>query len=148
MLAASTLPETLRQAQAIQSHLNSLQLAMAMWLLPVPVPPIRITLRWLSRKAPPARSRTSCSLIGVPSKVMSGHRLDERQLGPVHLVADRAGPLLGDLGLQQRADEALEALLALHAGRDNLVLGGAHASERQRPHHRQDLMPFHARLLP
>ena len=75
-----------------------------------------------------------------------GELLGQRQLGAAHLVADRAGLLLGDLGLQQRADDALEALLALHAGGDDLVVGGPHAGELQRAHHLEDLMPFHGRL--
>jgi len=37
--------------------------------------------------------------------------------------------------LQQRADDAFEPLLALHAGGDNLVVGGAHTGELQRTHH-------------
>jgi hypothetical protein len=42
-------------------------IAMARWLLPVPVPPISTALRCWARKAPVASSRTSASLIGVPS---------------------------------------------------------------------------------
>ena len=48
---------------------------MAMCVFPVPVPPIRIALRCCSMKPPAARSRTSVSLIGVPSKSKSSRSL-------------------------------------------------------------------------
>ena len=38
---------------------QSAPMAMAMWLLPVPVPPIRTALRWAARKSPSCSSRTS-----------------------------------------------------------------------------------------
>jgi hypothetical protein len=46
-------------------------MAMARWLLPVPVPPMSTALRCSVRKAPPARLRTSASLIGVSLKTKS-----------------------------------------------------------------------------
>src|SRR5436190_17240011 len=77
-----------------------LVMPMAMWLLPVPVPPTATTLRCWERKLPPARSRTSCSLI-------------------------------------------VDAVLALDAGGDDLVIGGPHAGELQGRHHLQDLRAIH-----
>ena len=50
--------------------------------------------------------------------------LGERQLGDGDLVLDRARLLLGDLGLQQVADDALRFVLALHRRGDDLVEGG------------------------
>src|SRR5947209_7074176 len=43
-------------------------IAIARWLLPVPVPPTSTALRCSARKAPVARSRTKPSLISVPVK--------------------------------------------------------------------------------
>jgi hypothetical protein len=50
-------------------------MAIARWVLPVPVPPTRTTLRSWARNPPPARSCTSVALIGVPSKVNSPRSL-------------------------------------------------------------------------
>ena len=43
-----------------------LAIAIAKWVLPVPVPPISTELRCWATKPPLARSRTKVSLIGVP----------------------------------------------------------------------------------
>src|SRR3954453_232922 len=43
-------------------------MAIARWLLPVPVPPTSTALRFSTRNAPVARSRTRPSLTGVPAK--------------------------------------------------------------------------------
>ncbi len=67
--------DDIEEARLVTGLMQLRAMAMAMWLLPVPVPPIRMTLRWLSRNAPSARSRTSCSLIGVPSKMKSASSL-------------------------------------------------------------------------
>ena len=56
-----------------------------------------------------------------------GELLGERQLGNPHLVADRARVLLGDLGLEQGSDDLVDAVLALDAGGDDLVVGRPHA---------------------
>ena len=50
-------------------------MAMARWVLPVPVPPTRTTLRCWARKPPPARSRTRVSLIGVSLNTKSSASL-------------------------------------------------------------------------
>jgi hypothetical protein len=50
-------------------------MAMARWVLPVPVPPTRTTLHCWAMKPPAARSRTNPSLIGVPLKAKSSTSL-------------------------------------------------------------------------
>ena len=90
---------------------------MARWLLPEPVPPISTTLRWCSRKRAAGQILHQ---LGVDRRALEDELLDllgQRQLGNAHLVADRAGMLLGDLRLEQRAEDALERVLALHACR-------------------------------
>ena len=53
--------------------------------------------------------------------------LGQRQLGGGDLVLDRAGLLLGDLGGEQVADDALRLVLALDGSGDDLVEGSLHA---------------------
>lgn len=89
--------------------------AMARWLLPKPFPPMSTALRWLARKALVASSRTRASWMGVRGEVEVGKFFGERQPGDGHLVLDGAGLLLGDLGLEQVADDALHRMLALEA---------------------------------
>jgi hypothetical protein len=55
--------------------------------------------------------------------------LGQRQLGDGELILDRARLLLGDLGLQEIADEALRLMLALQRDGERLVIGGLHAVE-------------------
>jgi hypothetical protein len=50
-------------------------MAMARWVLPVPVPPISTALRCWAGKAPEARSRTRASLMGVSLKAKSSTSL-------------------------------------------------------------------------
>ena len=122
-------------------------MAMARWVLPVPVPPTSTTLRCWARKSPPARSRTSVSLIGVPSNCEVVDVLGQRQLGDGELVLDRARLLLGDLGVEQIADDALRLVLALDGGGDDLVEGGLHAVELELAHEVEDLGAFHQMAL-
>ena len=71
------------------------------WVLPVPVPPTRTTLRWWARKPPPARSRTRVSLIGVVSKAKSSISLASGSLARViwylieRAVRAALGPMAG-----------------------------------------------------
>src|SRR5450631_3318579 len=58
-------------------------MAMARWLLPVPVPPTSTTLRCWAINPPPARSLTSVWLIGVPSKRKSLRSLASGSLAMV-----------------------------------------------------------------
>ncbi|KUO64296.1 MAG: hypothetical protein APF80_14975 [Alphaproteobacteria bacterium BRH_c36] len=73
----------------------------------------------------------------------SADRLDpvfgQRQLGDGHLI------LGSNLGLQQRADDLLGAMLAFDADRDDLVVGDPHANKLQRSHHLQDLRALHGK---
>ena len=118
-------------------------MAMARWVLPVPVPPIRTTLRWSATKLPVARSLTRPSLIGVPVKSNCFDVLGQRQLGDGHLVADGSGLLLGDLGLQQVTHDPGRLMLALDAGGHDLVIGAAHPVELEAAHQVEDLGAFH-----
>ena len=53
--------------------------------------------------------------------------LGERQLGDGDLVFDGAGLLLGDLGCEEIADDALRLVLAFDGRGDDLVEGALHA---------------------
>src|SRR5437660_12336464 len=103
-----------------------LAIAMARWVLPVPVPPTSTTLRCWAMKPPAARSLTSVRLMGVfELEVLKV--LGKRQLGDGELVLDRTGLLLVDLGVEQVADNALRFVLALDGSRHDLVEGSLHA---------------------
>jgi hypothetical protein len=69
--------------------------------------------------------------------------LGEGQLGDGDLVLDRAGLLLGDLGLEQVADDLLRLMRPLHRDLDDLVEGALHAEELQLSHGGEDLLSFH-----
>ena len=73
--------------------------------------------------------------------------LGERQLRDRELVLDRPRLLLGDLGAQEVADEALRLVRALDRGREHLVVGGLHAVELQLAHHVEDFGPLHRQAL-
>ena len=64
------------------------------------------------------------------------------------LILDRTGLLLGDLGGEQIADDALRLVLALHRRGDDLVEGGLHAKELELAHGGENLGAFrHTALL-
>ena len=69
--------------------------------------------------------------------------LDQRQFGDGELIADRAGLLLGNLGLQQIADNAGRLMLPLDARGHDLVIGAAHPVEFEAAHQVEDLGAFH-----
>jgi len=73
--------------------------------------------------------------------------LGERQFGDGELIADGARLLLGDLGLQEVADEALWLVLALHRHGERFVVCGAHAVELERTHHVENFGAFHCQAL-
>ncbi len=86
----------------------------------------------------------------VDRSVLEGEVVDvlgKRQLGDGDLVLDRSGLLLGDLGREEIADDALGLVLALDGGGDDLVVGGLHAVELQLAHRLQDLGTLHHRAL-
>src|SRR5712664_1766047 len=119
-----------------------LAMAMARWVLAVPVPPTRTALRCWAIKPPPARSLTSVWLMGVLSNWKSS-RSFKRQLGDGELVLDRASLLLVDLGVEQVADNALGFVLALDGGRHDLVEGSLHAVEFEFAHEIEQLSALH-----
>src|SRR5262249_19760466 len=61
------------------------------------------------------------------AEVELGELLGQRQPGGGELVLDGARLLLGDLGLEQVADDILDGMLALEPGGQHLVEGGPHA---------------------
>jgi len=115
---------------------------MARWVFPVPVPPISTTLRWSATKLPCQLSDESFVHRGA-GEIELFDILGQRQLGDGHLVADRARLLLGNLRLQQVADNAGRLVLALDAGGHDLVIGAAHSIELQCPHQVENLGAFH-----
>jgi hypothetical protein len=71
-------------------RMQLLAMAMAMWVLPVPVPSTSTALRcW--QKSPLARSRTSVSLMGVPSNFKSSKSLVERRVLMLLLASTLGG---------------------------------------------------------
>ena len=127
---------TLKKRPRAPPRMQARAMAMARWVLPVPVPPTRTTLRCWARNSPPARSRTR---VVVDRGAVEDELVDvlgQRQPGDGHLVLDRARLLLGDLGREQVADDPLRLVLALHRGGDDLVVGGPHAEELQLAHRR------------
>ena len=92
------------------------------------------------RKPPLANSRTRGSLTGVAKKSKSASSLAIGRPGDGHPALDRARLLLGDLGLQQLADDLLRRVAALEPVGDDIVEGGGHARQLERAHHLQDLM--------
>src|ERR1044071_5626484 len=106
-----------------------LAIAMAKWVLPVPVPPTSTALRCWAMKPPPARSLTSVSLIGVPSNWKSSRSLASGSLAMVSWYLIERACLLVDLGVEQVANNALGFVLTLDGGRHDLVEGGLHAVE-------------------
>jgi hypothetical protein len=78
----------------------------------------------------------------VHRRILEGELVDllsQRQFGDGHLVFDRAGLLLADLGVQQIAHDLLRFMLSLHCRADNLIVGGFHPVELQLAHRVQHL---------
>src|SRR6266516_5718806 len=96
---------------------------------------------------PPARSRTSVSLIGVPANWKSSRSLASGSLANGELILDRARLLLADLGVEQIADDALGLVLAFDGGGHDLVVGGLHAIELEFAHEVEELGSFHQMVL-
>ena len=125
---------TLKKRPRAPSRMQARAMAMARWVLPVPVPPTRTTLRWWARKSPPARSRTRVSLIGVPSKAKSSMSLASGSLAMVIWYLIERACFSAISAVQQVADDALRLVLALDRRGDDLVVGGLHAVELQLAH--------------
>src|SRR5215470_15664383 len=105
-------------------------IVIAIWLLPVPVPPISTALRWVARKPPSCSSRTSPSLTGETVKSNSARFFITGKRHP-HAVGDRAGAVIGQRGEQQLAEDALKGVLRAHPRGDHLVISGAHSGQFQ-----------------
>ena len=138
---------TLKKRPRAPPRMQARAMAMARWVLPVPVPPTRTTLRCWARKL--AAGEVAHQGL-VDRGAVEGEVVDvlgQRQLGDGDLVLDRARLLLGDLGGEQVADDPLRLVLALHRGGDDLVVGGPHAEELQLAHGLQDLGALHHTAL-
>ena len=86
----------------------------------------------------------------VDRRVLEGEVVDilgARQFGGGELILDRAGLLLGDLGLEQVADDVLDGVLALDPGGQHFVEGGPHAGQLQPGHHVEEVLAFHQPAL-
>ena len=71
------------EAAARPARMQLRAMAMARCVLPVPVPPTSTALRCWAMKPPPARSRTSASLIGVSLNTKSSRSLASGSLATV-----------------------------------------------------------------
>ena len=76
-----------------------------------------------------------------------GEFLGQRQARGGELVLDRARLLFGDLGLEQLAENVLDAVLALEAARQHFVVGRAHAGELEPAHHLEEILALHQPAL-
>ena len=76
-------------------------------------------------------------------EVELGKVLHHREARHPHAVGGRAGAMIGELGEQQFAEDALNRVLGAQSCRHHLVVGGAHAGQLQLAHQRDDLMPLH-----
>src|SRR5579863_2369235 len=86
----------------------------------------------------------------VDWRILEGEVVDvfgERQLGDRELVFDRARLLLGDLGLEQIADEALRLVFALERCCERLVIGVLHAVKLELAHQVEDFRSLHGHAL-
>ena len=83
----------------------------------------------------------------LPFAQSGGQLLGQRQLGDGEPILDRARLLLGDLGLEQLADDPRHRVLALEPIGNHLVEGGPHARELQLVHDRKNLLAFHQMAL-
>src|SRR5258706_6787120 len=122
-------------------------IAIARWFLPLPVPPINTALRCSAINPPPARSRTSVSLIGVPSNWKSSRSLASGSLAMVSWYLIERALLLVDLGSEQVADDALRLMLAFDGRGHDLIEGGLHAVELKFAHQVEELGSFHQMVL-
>ena len=122
-------------------------MAMARWVLPVPVPADEHHVALVGEEL---AAGEIVHQGGVDRGAVEGEVaevLGQRQPGDGHLVLDRARLLLGDLGGEQVADDPLRLVLALHRGGDDLVVGGLHAEQLQPAHGLQDLRALHHTAL-
>ena len=122
-------------------------MAMARWVLPVPVPPTKHDVALMGEEV--AAGEVAHQGL-VDRRVVEDEVVDvlgQRQLGDGDLVFDRARLLLGDLGGEQIANDLLRLVLALDGGGDDLVEGRLHAVELQLAHGGEDLGTLHHTAL-
>src|SRR5271168_1379473 len=112
-------------------------------VLPVPVPPMKITLRRASRNEPVASSRTRSSSIGVSVKTNLPISLEDREFGVAHAIADRAGLPVSTFGADQAGEEGKDLIAPGKTFASDLVEAGAHAVELEFGHGLEDLMALH-----
>src|SRR5208337_5113458 len=86
------------------------------------------------RRLPHCRSDRIVMMRAVASRVFSMRIPFLRSAGDGHLILDRSRLLLGDLSLQEIANDARRFVLTLDPGRHHLVVGGAHAIKLQLTH--------------
>jgi hypothetical protein len=122
-------------------------MAMARWVLPVPVPPTSTALRCWAMKSAAGEVVDECLIDWRTIEVEVIEVLGERQLGYGELVFDRARLLLADFRVKQIADDALGLMLAFDSGGHDLVEGGLHAIELEFAHEVEELSSFHHTVL-
>src|SRR6187551_150671 len=79
---------TLKKRPRAPSRMQALAIAMARWVLPVPVPPTRTTLRSWARNSPPGELAHQALVDGRAGEGELVHVFGERQLGDGDLVLD------------------------------------------------------------
>src|SRR6476620_3456782 len=122
-----------------------LAMAMAKWVLPVPVPPTSTALRCDEATAGEIVHERLIDRRALELEVVEV--LGERQLGDGKLVLDRARLLLVDLGVEQITDDALGFMLTFDGRGHDLVEGGLHAVELELAHEIEELGSFHQLVL-
>ena len=120
-------------------------MATARWLLPVAGAADQHGVALVGQEAADRQLADQRLVDRGVGEVEVGQLLGQRQLGATHLVLDGSRLLVGDLGLQQLADDSLHRMLALEAVGEHLVERVAHAGELECGHHLQDLMALHGR---
>ena len=119
-----------------------LAMAMAKWVLPVPVPPTSTTLRCWAIEATAGELVHERLIDRRALELEVVEVLGKRQLGDGELVLDRARLLLADLGLEQVADDALRLMLTFDGCGHDLVEGVLHAVELEFTHEVEELGSF------
>src|SRR6187402_2059814 len=120
-----------------------LAMAMARWVLPVPVPPTKTALRCWAMKPPPARSLTRVWLIGVPSNWKSSRSLASGSLAIVswYLIERACFSLIS--ALSRSPTMRWGSCWRLTRSRHDLVEGGLHAVELEFAHEVEQLGALH-----
>ncbi|WYJ44347.1 hypothetical protein HAP54_000023275 [Bradyrhizobium sp. 2S1] len=121
--------------------------AMHRWVLPVPVPPMKIALRLASRK-PAGGEFTHQSFID--RRVREDELVDvleNRELGSADTIADRAGLPVGAFGPDQAGDQRIDLIAPRKTLTGNLIEAGAHAVKLEFAHGLQNLMAFHQAIF-